>query len=920
MSSKNLYLPAVCTGDDVSRESTTLMPQQPTPMHPLLYEKYQQQGPVAPNELVNAGSSHDVIVVTCKGGARLIVSKKELTALKLFLPKYEDIDMHRLVNTLPLLLQEMDASCKATVNPLNGASSLSGSSTPAKAQSIPIPSQVKVNKLIRNQSGSSLFADMAKEHEAKIEELEAQLSSEKMNVERLELENLTLKEALLQKDRAEQDADVRAKEEAAKFQALQAEMADTKTKMNALMITITAKNEQITAHAATIASQHAQIESFKADLAQFSQDGQGKDAHIATLVASVHAKEEALAATEAIVAARDASVAALDAQVAAAHDQAASLAQKSVALAGELQSLKSHVEMEALQTEAVLKATMGELQEQVAAREAVFFSQLDREIVERKRMTEKYHEVSGKIRVFCRVRPLKDVTTDESAFMFPKANTLLVAAKRQEFVFDQVYGPESRQEDVYEHIDPLIGSVMDGYNACVMAYGQTGAGKTYSMVGDDAAPGIIPRALQQLFSMSDARAVMYEDSISISMQEIYNDQPRDLLSKDILTPKDVMESRAVGSWAQVQDVLAEGYSNRSVAATKMNFESSRSHAIVFVYVTSANRQSLERKSSTLCLVDLAGSERLSRTQVTGDRLKEAQHINKSLSTLGDVVHALQHKAKHVPYRNSKLTFTLRDMLSGGAKALLVLQVSPDVADEGESVCSLQFGARVSQVELGAVKHRSVESGELLTLKDDLAKQRADHDAIIAKLQREIDGMREELANSNQSQAGASTDDDESAADDEWKKLNQESPESTTPATSTVVKKKVLTKRVSTTALPASRLSLGRTASGAPPAAPPKPVRQTSLDRRMSLPVKAQASDIRPSPSVASPAATRTTRTASSGSASSTTSSATSRVSRHSLGVAEGSALREKTTAARAKVSTRTAAAAASTSPPSRKWV
>ncbi|RLO12474.1 hypothetical protein DYB28_012440 [Aphanomyces astaci] len=133
-------------------------------MHPLLYEKYQQQGPVAPNELVNAGSSHDVIVVTCKGGSRLIVSKKELTALKLFLPKYEDIDMHRLVNTLPLLLQEMDASSKAAPPTATAASSAAATAaTPAKAaQSIPIPSQVKVNKLIRNTSNSSLFADMVR--------------------------------------------------------------------------------------------------------------------------------------------------------------------------------------------------------------------------------------------------------------------------------------------------------------------------------------------------------------------------------------------------------------------------------------------------------------------------------------------------------------------------------------------------------------------------------------------------------------------------------------------------------------------------------------------------------------------------------------------------------------------------------------
>ncbi|CAK4071862.1 unnamed protein product [Aphanomyces euteiches] len=905
--------------DSGGSQHITTMPQQPTPMHPLLYEKYQQQGPVAPNELVNAGSSHDVIVVTCKGGSRLIVSKKELTALKLFLPKYEDIDMHRLVNTLPLLLQEMDASCKATVN--TNPQTPAGSTTPSKGQQgIPIPSQVKVNKLIRNPSGSSLFAEMAKEYEAKIADLEAQLASEKMNVERLELEKLTLKESLLQKDRLEHDTDSRAKEQASQVDLLQNEITELKAKNDALAVTCQGKDDEISRHSQMIASLEAAIEQHKADLAQFSQDGEGKDAQIAALTVSLREKEAELSASESTVAARNATIAALTAQLADAHAKAASLLRQTSAMAGELSAIKTQVEMEALQNEATVKATMDELTEHVVAREEELYSQLDREILERKRMTEKYHEVSGKIRVFCRVRPLKDRNTEESAFMFPKAQTLLVASKRQEFVFDQVYGPDSTQEDVYEHVDPLIGSVMDGYNACVMAYGQTGAGKTYSMVGEDSAPGIIPRALQQLFAMSDARSVMYEDSISISMQEIYNDQPRDLLSKDILTPKDVMESRPVGSWKEVQQVLGEGYANRSVAATKMNFESSRSHAIVFVYVTSAHRQTLERKSSTLCLVDLAGSERISRTQVTGDRLKEAQHINKSLSTLGDVVHALQHKAKHVPYRNSKLTFTLRDMLSGGAKALLVLQVSPDIADEGESICSLQFGARVSQVELGAVKQRSVESGELLTLKDDLAKQRADADATVAKMQREIDTLKEALANSNQNQSvngygGASTDDEE-ALDDEWKKLNEETPESS-GGSGSELKKKVLTKRTTSSA---ARLSLGR--NGIPPSgAPPKPVRQSSLDRRLSLPVKAKSDAGSSSSAGEKPAPAPTVaRTSSARSTTSSTSSTTSttRVARHSLSVAEGTALREKT---RTKTTTtRSTASTASTSPPARKWV
>ncbi|ETV97814.1 hypothetical protein H310_09162 [Aphanomyces invadans] len=831
--------------------------------------------------------------------------------------------MHRLINTLPLLLQEMDASSKASpaTAPPTAAP---GNATPAKAQSIPIPVQVKVNKLIRNTSNSSLFADLAKEHESKLSEVEAQLASEKMTVERLDLDVLTLKESLLQAQQLQHDTESQVKAQTALVEALQRDATDMKAKLNALVVTCQSKDDEVDTHVATISSLHHQLAALQQDIASFSNVGEGKDARIVELSATLQEKD-------ALLAAQNHTIASLTLQVASAHAKTASLVQSTASMAGDLQALKAHVTMEAAQTEALIQSSIHEMQAVVQSREHVLYSQLDREILERKRMTEKYHEVSGKIRVFCRVRPLQDAATNESAFMYPKSQTLLVASKRQEYVFDQVYGPDSTQEDVYEHIDPLIGSVMDGYNACVMAYGQTGAGKTYSMVGEDSSPGIIPRALHQLFAMSDARSALMDDTISISMQEIYNDQPRDLLSKDVLTPKEsAMETRVVGSWNDVQAVLAEGYANRSVAATKMNFESSRSHAIVFVYVSSANKQTLERKSSTLCLVDLAGSERISRTQVTGDRLKEAQHINKSLSTLGDVVHALQHKAKHVPYRNSKLTFTLRDMLSGGAKALLMLQVSPDIADEGESVCSLQFGARVSQVELGAVKQRSVESGELLALKDELAKVRADHDAVVAKMQRELDAVRDEVAAAgNQSQgygatATSSVSDDNDSLDDEWKKLNDESPETNagpspllpSSGSSGDLKKRVLTKRA-TTAMPSStgRLSLGR--SGPPPPVPPKPVRQTSLDRRLSLPVKGQPKSEPSRPAAAatsSPTLKRVSSTVRS-------SSPTSRVARHSLGVAEGSALREKSTAVRTKGTIpRPSPAASVTSPPTRKWV
>ncbi|DAZ97986.1 TPA: hypothetical protein N0F65_005144 [Lagenidium giganteum] len=363
----------------------------------------------------------------------------------------------------------------------------------------------------------------------------------------------------------------------------------------------------------------------------------------------------------------------------------------------------------------------------VREREAILQESYLKEKHERQLITEKYHEVSGRIRVFCRLRPPR--ATNQTALVLPKPNSVLVEKGAKEFAFDKVFGPECTQRDVYEQIEPVVVSFADGYNACIMAYGQTGSGKTHTMLGngdvDPELEGMIPRALQQVFDITSSRQITYKDALSVSMIEIYNDQIIDLLSEDngktgrsaIVKSENDITNRQVTEWSHVTDILAEGNSNRNIASTSMNVESSRSHALVFLHLESQHRETLEMHKSTLCLVDLAGSERISRSQVEGERLKETQHINKSLAALGDVVYALQHKAKHTPYRNSKLTYMLRDMLSGQAKTLLMLQLSPDDDDVEESLCSLNFGARASQVQMGVVR-TSVESGEIFKLKDE----------------------------------------------------------------------------------------------------------------------------------------------------------------------------------------------------------
>lgn len=234
---------------------------------------------------------------------------------------------------------------------------------------------------------------------------------------------------------------------------------------------------------------------------------------------------------------------------------------------------------------------------------------------------------------------------------------------------------------VYSDIQPFIRSVLDGYNVCIFAYGQTGSGKTYMMSGPGAATeeswGVNYQALNDLFNMSESRsrAIMYE--IWVQIVEIYNEQVRDLLSSDGSQKKLGISSishasglavpdasmHLVRASSDVMELMDIGLKNRAVGATALNERSSCSHSVVTVHVRGTDVKTGSASHGNLHLVDLAGSERVDRSEVTGDRLKEAQHINKSVSALGDVIFALSQKSPHVPYCNSKLTQVLQSSLA-----------------------------------------------------------------------------------------------------------------------------------------------------------------------------------------------------------------------------------------------------------------
>ena len=312
---------------------------------------------------------------------------------------------------------------------------------------------------------------------------------------------------------------------------------------------------------------------------------------------------------------------------------------------------------------------------------------------------------------------------------FPDKDVICLAhsTMRQEFEFEHVFQPDCSQEEVFVQTCPLVVSVLDGYNVCIFAYGQTGSGKTFTMDGPSHDPGVNQRSLMELFRLRDERASTMSYTFHISMLEVYNEQVIDLLdegsgSPETRTTLDVRMGKngtfvaglvevEVMSMEDVNELLSLGVANRSVGAHNVNEHSSRSHLVFSVRVEGQNRSTGTATQATLHLIDLAGSERLSKTDATGTRLKEAQHINKSLSALGDVVAALGNKNnRHVPYRNSKLTYLLQNSLSGNSKVLMIVNCSPVLSNLGESVCSLNFASRCRAVALGQAQVNVAPSG------------------------------------------------------------------------------------------------------------------------------------------------------------------------------------------------------------------
>ncbi|MED6275373.1 hypothetical protein CHARACLAT_025931 [Characodon lateralis] len=353
-----------------------------------------------------------------------------------------------------------------------------------------------------------------------------------------------------------------------------------------------------------------------------------------------------------------------------------------------------------------------------------------KEVALRRKLHEQLVELKGNIRVLCRVKPvLKEdqheeglsvvVTTDPNN---ESSLTVMNKGKNRSFELDKVFQPHATQEEVFQEIEPLVTSCIDGYHVCIFAYGQTGSGKTYTMEGSVENPGINQRALKHLFSEIEERKDMWSYTVTVSSVEIYNEVLRDLLSKDgekldiKINPDGTGQLHVPGlrvievrSFQHIKKILATARRNRVTFGTQMNQHSSRSHALLCITVQGTDLASGSKTTGKMNLVDLAGSERVWKSGAEGERLKEAQNINRSLLALGDVIQALRGRHTHIPFRNSRLTYLLQDSLGKGSKTVMVVQVSALERNLGETLCSLKFAQRVCKVELGPAA-RKIESG------------------------------------------------------------------------------------------------------------------------------------------------------------------------------------------------------------------
>ncbi|EDW70971.1 kinesin-like protein Klp68D [Drosophila virilis] len=297
--------------------------------------------------------------------------------------------------------------------------------------------------------------------------------------------------------------------------------------------------------------------------------------------------------------------------------------------------------------------------------------------------------------------------------------------QRKVFTYDAAYDASATQTTLYhEVVFPLVSSVLDGFNGCIFAYGQTGTGKTFTMEGvrnNDDLMGIIPRTFEQIW-LHINRTENFQFLVDVSYLEIYMEELRDLLKPN----SKHLEVRERGSGVYVPNlhaincksvddmtnVMKVGNKNRTVGFTNMNEHSSRSHAIFMIKIEMCDTETNTIKVGKLNLIDLAGSERQSKTGASAERLKEASKINLALSSLGNVISALAENSPHVPYRDSKLTRLLQDSLGGNSKTIMIANIGPSNYNYNETLTTLRYAQRAKNIQNQPIKNEDPQDAKL----------------------------------------------------------------------------------------------------------------------------------------------------------------------------------------------------------------
>lgn len=398
-------------------------------------------------------------------------------------------------------------------------------------------------------------------------------------------------------------------------------------------------------------------------------------------------------------------------------------------------------------------------------------------------------DADTRVRVICRVRPrapgevgdgqYAECLQVESAESFVRV-TKNAWDRPEAFAFDAVLPVNASQRRVYDAVCmPVVEAVLGGANGAVLAYGMTGSGKTHSLMHVGSKPassdrGLVTRAAEEIFARARAEGPSVQTRVALGFVQIYNEEVYDLLVDEserpggTTTPLRLVDrggaarcegasARAVESAEDALALLAAARRRRTEANQRLNASSSRSHAIVTLYVSRERTGTVTQtltKISKLSFADLAGSERVKRAGASGARLTEASHINRSLSALGNCVHILAERGSnddhpgHVPYRDSKLTRLLRDCFGNGCRASLLLTCSPDPRHAGETTATLRFGQRAMRAETVVKTQRVVEyraavrrqAGEVdrlqSSLEDALALARDAKAEATAELERE----------------------------------------------------------------------------------------------------------------------------------------------------------------------------------------